>query len=148
MDNSQEYILMCERSKEIQEGRFGSLEGWENNDFYYFYNYRDMISTYKNGHGVHTGKKPEIHKKNRGKYACSGQIWLPRQDQLQDLILGICKYQRPTIATLINDFRNWMFEKNSDAYKYNSIDKLWLCYYMKFMHNKKWNGKYWIAKKK
>lgn len=72
-------------------------------------------------------------------------IWLPRQDQLQDMIfesheLNYNKSMYPQIECFYN------FSVSMYKYKYppNSMEQLWLAFVMKEKFNKTWNGTDWI----
>jgi hypothetical protein len=62
------------------------------------------------------------------------QIWLPRQDQLQE-ILGIGNF---STVGLIDAFRVEIFNFYRD--KYTSFEQLWLQFVMKRIYNKIWNS--------
>jgi hypothetical protein len=70
MDKSKEYILMCEKAEEIQE-EWKPITGD-------VYDGRSNITK-----GIHILKQPECL--NRYKW---DHIWLPRQDQLQDIYIN------------------------------------------------------------
>ncbi len=69
-------------------------------------------------------------------------IWLPRQDQLQDMVEG------HTAWNLSNLFVAWT--NHTDAYKHIdimnefSMEQLWLAFVMWELHKKKWDGDKWI----
>lgn len=63
------------------------------------------------------------------------QIWLPRQDQLQDMLIG----QYKDIYEMIDDFRNSIINIVNNRLK--SLEQLWLIFVMKENHNKVWSDK-------
>jgi hypothetical protein len=70
--------------------------------------------------------------------------WLPRQDQLQDML----PKEYVTVDAMFNDLNNWIF-KNDDYledtfYGNETAEQLWLAFVMKEKWNKSWNGKEWI----
>ena len=66
-------------------------------------------------------------------------IWLPRQDQLQELT-GI-----ESIPTLLSQFNEFVFENVEYATQFiDSCEKLWLAFVMKKRYNKTWNEEEWI----
>jgi len=76
---------------------------------------------------------------------CKEDVWLPRQDQLQEMIGG-----EPDI--LITKLINWM-QNNQRFYKSGHIKKLyptgsfeqlWLAYAMDRKYHKRWNGEEWV----
>jgi len=64
-------------------------------------------------------------------------VWLPRQDQLQDMITD-----RP-MSGLLLDFRDsalaFLWGDGLD-----SMEQLWVAFVMKEKYNKVWNGEGWI----
>ena len=64
-------------------------------------------------------------------------IWLPRQDQLQEMMHGedyLDDYE------LSKDFVEYI---EMTAYNRETIEQLWLAFVMKEKHNKTWNGEEW-----
>ena len=134
MDTSKEYIKMCERAGEIQKLVPVNLQGhhyrWDNHihilegEYYYW--------------------KIEIHEIDKEK------IWLPRQDQLQEMV---GKYESCVISFfdyLKNNTGGW--RDGSDGFadpdiyeKFTSMEQLWLAFVMKEKFNKTWNGKDWLV---
>jgi hypothetical protein len=75
-------------------------------------------------------------------------IWLPRQDQLQDMIGGFGKQLRHFLTIIQRgynppDCETWDIMVGIDNKYCKSMEQLWLCFVMKEKHNKKWNGKDW-----
>lgn len=68
----------------------------------------------------HTSKKSEM-------------LWLPRQDQIQEMFLGGC-----TGVGKINFFLEYLQVASYNPHT-TSLEQLWLMYYMGFKHNKQWN---------
>jgi hypothetical protein len=126
MDTSDIYIAMCEKAKEIQ------LEHtiYELGDFYY------------SGRSV-VVDKPEIILAtaiNAGKKRAllDLKIWLPRQDQLQQMI-GNYNEQCNAIYSYI------MAEVLSPTTDLKSMEQIWLKTVMKVKYNKVWEGSDWIS---
>ena len=87
-------------------------------------------------------------------------IWLPRQDQLQEMVLEHCKQLYPNydedgkvtgynygILNLLNSFNGFMydFERAEDSKgRLNSLEQLWLAFLMRVKFEKSWNGKEWV----
>ncbi len=77
------------------------------------------------------------------------QIWLPRQDQLQEMLdTDIFKI----LDRFISWIGNWDCEINDycvlngfrlEIEEYKSMEQLWLAFVMKEKYNKVWNGKDW-----
>ena len=69
-------------------------------------------------------------------------IWLPRQDQLQEMM------EQPNIKILWGSF-NWIFQKPhnvvpSYSEKFTSLEQAWLAFVMDKLYNKKWDNKKWV----
>lgn len=118
MDTSEEYIRMCEKAEEIQ-----ALFKWEYHDFHWDTNENklciDEIST--------------------------RSVWLPRQDQLQEILIGKdnhrCWFLYSDLAHTLKDVHN--FAMNT-AWGLGSMEQLWLAFVMREKFNKTWNGKKWV----
>lgn len=138
MDASKEYILMCERAVEVQElwqekiatekGGYisnGNLVKNEEHNFWVatrlFWNEPDFV----------------VHRENENDY-----WWLPRQDQLQEMILnrGSHGYQNSGILLHLSLF--------ADENKLNdvSMEQLWLAFVMHELYGKVWTGVDWKRK--
>jgi len=137
MDTSEKYIKMCEKAEEIQK------------EIRLYDVYAFMTEHEKYKIGVYGGER--IFKAT----FLTGAIFLPRQDQLQEMILPeLRKQQKYThaytkgqnaegfIATcLIADFNSWLdrmfpWLKQEQC---NSMEQLWLAFVMKEKFNKTWN---------
>ncbi|MDP2685142.1 MAG: hypothetical protein Q8P20_08985 [bacterium] len=132
MDDSKEYILQCEKAVEIQK----MVGDWD---------YGYDVETCKVGVRVAHEWREEI----RADYGVpeldddfySSWIWLPRQDQLQEM-LGDYEKQ----LYILDDWR----EGGYDDIKYWNIgnlktwEQLWLAFVMKEKYNKVWDGTDWI----
>lgn len=135
MDTSPEYIRMCEKAVEIQS-LWKPLGG-------------DIFMGWADVDIVMDGEEPKelvIGSEIWGDYVRpmkGHSVWLPRQDQLQDLLwpeghdltLGECQ--------LVWEFARKNREKLAD---FNSWEKLWLCFLMSENFNKTWNGEDWVIR--
>ncbi|KKM20144.1 hypothetical protein LCGC14_1648460 [marine sediment metagenome] len=150
MDTSEEYILMCKKAKEIQK-----LWNHERGDFFvrekeYYRDTPFVIDFHKKIFNAHWFKKDEKF------------IWLPRQDQLQGIIIKLyedntekddyqIRYKRELLNWMINSFDSFVKQnvgkpyKSNDSYPDNleSMEQLWLAFVMKEKYQKTWNGKDW-----
>ena len=139
MDFSEKYIKMCEEAKEIQEG-WKIKEGdtiarvWWNRVWY-----REVIgfasltfgdtwcrvvpSTYE--FPVNNLQPAEGYK---------DFIWLPRQDQLQEMIF-------PGVPAFLiqNTFTKWCQENYQYAQEFLTMEQLWLAFVMWKKYGKVWN---------
>ena len=129
MDTNKTYIKMCEKAEEIQAIRplnpkqFTLHLGTQGiitrlASFYYVYNYKNRE------HKV---------------------WWLPRQDQLQDMVKrGVKKFFPYNL--LWRFYRAISSNAKDNIYKpeFTSMEQLWLAFVMKEKYNKIWNGEEWI----
>jgi hypothetical protein len=169
MDNLKEYISMCQKAKEIQElwepsggdwyvfdyrgttGTFKEFEKsiWEDNDKQWqrieILCYRPssaknfFIST--NGDTSHVMSAKDMTKERA--------IWLPRQDQLQAMVILIGSVLNiPRLSEFclwitttggIDSFYHWEYKR-----QFESMEQFWLAFVMKKKYQKIWNGTGWI----
>jgi len=70
------------------------------------------------------------------------EIWLPRQDQLQEMVAP-----KEDVQHLLLHFYNRVGalfnEKDKPWLQFKSFEQLWLAFVMKEKYNKIWNGKDW-----
>ena len=106
-----EYVKMCEKSDEIQN----EFEGNE-------YDIGCLLSNInpKKNLIVFVYQLLENPTSFPGK-EYGGLVWLPRQDQLQEMV-----------------------EKDNFSVKATSMEQLWLAFVMKEKYNKQWNGEGWV----
>lgn len=124
MDTSPEYIKMCD-CKEVQK-QYKRQEG-------------DVLY-YRNGKSSHRHRLGEPdHLVNK-----SAWIFLPRQDQIQEMIYRlVCDYR------VLQDFATWcMAQRHKDMklIKDRTLEQLWLMFFMWRTHYKLWdyNNQGWI----
>jgi len=143
MDTSETYIKLCEQATEIQK-----IWGYRKGDWYsdkYYKNWgatvidSDIEDAYIGDHFVY--KKSVITDLER-----DGAIWLPRQDQLQGMI--VLNYGRELHFALRFNPDNTYMVWECDAGQYEcygtSAEQLWLAFVMKEKYGKVWNGGDWI----
>ncbi len=111
MDISETYIKMCKQAEEIQ-GRYFSTGDY-----------------FSRGFGA------EIHCDYE---AFEGCIWLPRQDQLQEMV-GFVSNEWWLLDLFIR------FTRETDISKITSMEQLWLSFVMSIRYQKIWNGTGWIS---
>ena len=134
---------MCEKAAEIQslrvrlENSFKGKHNWINGDYSY---YNSEVSPYCVQCDEEFGPWSTM----------KDWIFLPRQDQLQDMI-GDSEPEK-----LINGFISFVLHSPEgssfescwimDCYeKYTSLEQLWLVYVMMTKYNKTWEGHKWIV---
>ena len=149
MDTSEKYIKMCD-CPEIQDS-------WVDHHWGDFVCY-DHEADYTNGYTHAITNVLSTHR-NRDDY-----VWLPRQDQLQDMVDGSV-YQTPD--GIMHAMLRWMrdpwgfgampFPKELDKIEYwyeeyiynlETREQLWLAFVMYKKHNKTWNGEQWNSNSK
>lgn len=145
MDTSKEYIKMCD-SPEIQKGKHKNGVGgnWINvniisasccygvGNFYYSKDFE------KTNTCTLCGNKSSYIDKTK-------TVWLPRQDQLQEIYRGGEDLKAPS-AELKVLYDNIHFLNNPDAkylWKFPTMEQLWLAFVMKEKFEKTWNGEKW-----
>ena len=116
MDNSEIYVDMCRKAWEIQDHELVEAD--------YFYD------------GVRVDSFCSEYD-----YYKEGNVWLPRQDQLQELALG--KYEEFNYHYALEKFRKEAWGSDFSALDYTSMEQLWLAVLMKKKYSKFWNGKDW-----
>ena len=113
MDTSETYIKMCD-CEEIQELAF---KGCRNSRDYWYEKSRD-------------GDIVEV-------------IWLPRQDQLQEMVGGYSAGHIDWAAWIWNTYQE---EKNPFKQSlFTSFEQLWLAFVMKEKFSKVWVDSGWVA---
>ena len=83
-------------------------------------------------------------------YDRNGDIWLPRQDQIQEMMYTLACQGEDSVAgktsvgcpdCIVEDLHE--FSKDDCKHDLNSMEQLWLAFYMEEKHSKTWNGKEW-----
>ena len=160
MNTNETYIKMCEKAEEMQAQWKPVLGDW-------ICSATQTLRNKKSGRNVRVVQYvedkrgyPIIHSRESmgtmdAKY-CVDIIWLPRQDQLQE-VMGLSDRQ------LMKQFRNFLIwitgvpecydryntgESFPDTMPYGvflpSFEQLWLAFVMKEKYNKVWNGEEWV----
>ncbi len=114
MDTSEEYVLMCREAKEIQAHEFIYGDLWSDDGF--------TVKVVLPNH-----------------FPVANCIWLPRQDQLQEMV------KEDTLASSVGSFiRPYDDYGRIDIPEVNSWEQLWLAFVMQQKYNKTWNGETWL----
>lgn len=127
MDTSEKYILMCKKAQEIQDikknivGDFVWDSASENDD------------EIKQPEVVE--KSFEILYKNYPKYR-ENDVWLPRQDQLQEILISYNKLELKNSVYILN---KWL-SKTTIWREFDSWEQIWLVVVMNECFKKRWNG--------
>ena len=138
MDVSETYIEMCEKAIEIQR----------------------MISRKAKMSGEHTVYCRGHHTLVSwvcGEFECAqcpdewevgdsidGWVWLPRQDQLQEMCQPIAIDE--LIRRFFERYHRWFMSQDAPTACHVSMEQLWLAFVMKEKFGKVWNGEDWIDK--
>ena len=126
MDNTATYIKMAD-CPEIQGLR--TKDNWQNGD-YYSTVFNDGVFM------VYPLDVWDVPLYIRHRSEC---IFLPRQDQLQEMIgRGIS-----SLESYAFHFGDWCLENYHRAGQSGSMEQLWLIYVMRWKFNKAWNGTEW-----
>lgn len=135
MDTEKEYIKMCEKAEEIQKKVWRAKDG----DYCVGNDYEKWDAPLV--HALSDDEELLGFKKNIQrikKYVTdNGLIWLPRQDQLQNMV-----YSSLSSWQLVQTFWNWLWTKESASTKL-SMEQLWLAFVMREKHGKIWTGEEW-----
>ena len=117
MDTSDKYVKMCGKAIEIQMA-------WvlANGDF---------EVRLKHGRGQ---VEVHHHREMTAYYKPEDHLWLPRQDQLQEML----SWKFP------NKFRYIVFVFFRDNKQFTSMEQFWLAFVMKEKYGKTWNGEDWV----
>ena len=139
MDTSEKYIKMCQQAQEIQDlQHYPILEDWQKleelkeyfvsfecGDFIAFNsNESDIVNIWVFGDPIHEKEVKSI------------KCWLPRQDQLQDIIIDEI-YGGSCFRMLMNFGLKLREDTNYDMT--STAEQLWLSFIMKEKFHKRWN---------
>lgn len=153
MDTSKENIKMLEKAKEIQKLRRLGNRQW--GDFYCFkLSQKSKREWYANGkhlpedtiiimanewHSADIGMKQEPTLS----FPDRDYIWLPRQDQLQEMVREE-EWGCDWTDHLLDDFENWRREYGIQNW---TMEQLWLAFVMKKKYNKTWSESDWVTER-
>lgn len=136
MDTSKKYIKMCEKAVEIQKIKPQP----EKHDSFpvdcWFYDLEETksfcIGMYNESNG-YCDCCP-------GDNSFKDSIWLPRQDQLQEMIPGL-----PINHVLrISKFVDNLDDGSGKILEWDSMEQLWLTFVMAVKYQRRWNDEDWI----
>ena len=150
MDCSPEYIKMCEGAEEIQalapSLEIGDvyvylrpLEGfsWYHKSRQWFYDNPNDPLTQPIVCKIDTDRDGGISHEYTDNIE---RIWLPRQDQLQEMLIG-------NLAEQYQKLHNFVAGSPFPCLYFGSWEQLWLAFAMKEKFGKTWDGNEWITKK-
>lgn len=161
MDQSVTYIKMCEQAIEIQDSikyPNGNGDIYISYDDSFFAISKDNVRYYErsfrqcyifNHHVKGYVSRPlnifgcAVREDLPLVFKPSEVIWLPRQDQLQDIILKNVEYTDPIhLIWKLYDF--CITDKSNYVNKFISLEQIWIALIMKEKYNKIWNDEDWI----
>lgn len=77
----------------------------------------------------------------------SDLVWIPRQDQLQAMMVGASLFSWTTLALFESYCREFQMDSEFAFISgHYSWEMLWLAFVMNQKYYKKWNGQEWITK--
>ena len=131
MDTSEKYIKMCEKAQEIQQLR-SSHRDWEDQDF--------CLEIDENGCYDIESSNAENFGLFRKSTKDKGVIFLPRQDQLQEIAKDDLKhiFINP-LGTLLNSFNEFINKSGYSICVISTLEQLWLAFIMEEKYDKTWN---------
>lgn len=146
MDTSETYIKMAEKAVELQEGwkpEEGDYCVWDTKEdvrLLYCNAWGELeIGSYEDENGG-TGESV-VRRINFDKALRT--IYLPRQDQLQDMLDD--RFSNRYAYVQAGKFGNEAYGLGLDSKA--SMEQLWLAFVMKENYGKEWNGKDWVKTK-
>jgi hypothetical protein len=128
MDKSSAYIKMCESAKAVQKQ-------WKPEFGDFFVSMSLDLTSATQSITSDLEKKASYLKTIKA-------VWLPRQDQLQEMVID--KYATPWDLAIA--FSNvLMDDKTSYFDDFDSMEKLWLVFIMLEKYKKKWKEGSWVS---
>lgn len=150
MDFSEGYIKMCEKAKEIQKlwepqawDWFAVKKGWDDKEYYDWRKHATcyavwIISGYETDSGYYGPSFDEMEEEEYKEHC----IWLPRQDQLQEMLIGdYGESDDKSYILLYKDFVSFLekvFNEWEDIAE-KTPEKAWLAFVMYKRYGKRWN---------
>ena len=136
MDTSKEYIKMCdcEEIQNLWKPSVGDFQCSDEGLNLYIQQYADWYKVNENLEGWK-----------------EGAIWLPRQDQLQEMLDN--ENYKNHVHYRFSEFLESKYSISAQCafiilmnmFENCSMEQLWLAFVMKEKHNKIWNGERWVT---
>ncbi len=134
MDTSEQYIKMCD-TEEVQSQR-KRISEWDGK-LWMFNEDGDFITNAKLARLGSERATRTTNGKNSPKL-----VWLPRQDQLQEMVgSGDKSFD---IGLLFGKAFRFLMDGNCEYI--TSMEQLWLAFYMSEKYGKVWNGTGWVKR--
>jgi len=158
MDMTVEYVNMCREAEEIQK-----LWNPKYGDFAYLPDIMEYflgkLKKVSKGHHSDMLKDWVIEDIKKNKEIRKYFVWLPRQDQLQEILIQ-SRHPDKDVSEhfcgfyLYHDILDWyrikmgeIFYQGKDFINFNSLEQMWLAFVMYEKYNKVWDKKEWRIKK-
>jgi hypothetical protein len=136
MDTSKKYIKMCKEAEEIQNYRDKSL--LQDGDFIFL------------GHDITDEEGISVYSDEMKNWIAKIEVffvWIPRQDQLQEMISFKPWNEddnREPLHRLFFEFRKFVQWDDEDSWwsfkdDFTSFEQLWLAFVMREKYKKEWN---------
>ena len=132
MDTTKEYIAMCD-CPEIQKHVYGI------GDWFGAFETVEQLGEPFTGPLKLCGIVTDL---DLGILGVKNVVWLPRQDQLQDMISNKGRVAHPPFY-FVDDLYHFYFNDKQGGYA-ETMEQLWLAFVMKELYSKAWNGKDWV----
>ena len=129
MDQTETFIRMCEKAWQIQK----PMPCIEDGDYYWWSVTGKAHLSYTESHNDYKVHHPEEWDWLRGRSI----IWLPRQGQLQEMLMP-SRYKEK--YDMCSAFAAFLCDKPDIM----SMEQLWLIFAMQQLYGKVWNGEDWI----
>jgi len=122
MDTSKEYIKMC-NCEEVQAEHYS--RGVRTGDY------------------IFNGKVVEVWEIASNWVLQERDLWIPRQDQIQEMVQGSWWCSFCNISYWIEKHFPYAIDEIHPEVLLTSYEQLWLAFYMYEKHNKIWDGGKW-----
>lgn len=135
MDTSETYIKMCVKAEEIQK-LWNPADGdfcWHDDDGAEYLGNVEFPATVAVVHIATGNSKNYWH----------NWLWLPRQDQLQEMLPYQVGVAKDNFWSALDDIHKWGFEQKFLDFIPLSTEQLWLTFVMKEKFGKIWDGENW-----
>lgn len=137
MDTTKEYIKMCEKATEIQE--LANREVYDSTDFFYGKLSQENTSVWVVGQAEDCGRCLKPYRE-----ALPDAVWLPRQDQLQEMLPG-WKEMRGYVPLFADMIANFAHNNGYYAFSFGTFEQTLLALVMLMAYHKRWYKGNWVS---
>ena len=128
-DISDTYIKMCEKAENLQD-KWTIMNG-----DYLFSKETKKIK-------LVPSPSPKINHTHKELQDCA--VWLPRQDQLQEILCGVSPVKGWTAYGLAGGLHKFLLTDYDSSIIDGTMEQYWLSFVMLEKYKKKWDGEEWI----